>query len=254
MSYSQGRSTCRSTSRWGSRQQSRTEDEDGWETAQQRRKGNKNFSSRPSSFAPPPPPSSSSRFSRGVASLHDTDSPTDPSGRWSTTSPSASNWRDFESERKPYVKKIGRDLTKEEEEEVAHLPPCPFETQFPTLTCLDVNCWNEDKYRHRRQRPKECWYGEKCRSYRCLRLHPVDAWKKNLREIKKQKEALYRGKEAAREEEWNEDNCNQEEGQTQTQTQTKQSEADSSMMTVDEPETETEAETAATDAGDDSWK
>lgn len=116
---------------------------------------------------------------------------------------STPNWRGTaDSDMKPYIKRIGWDMSEEQQAKVAHLPPCPFETQFPTLTCLDVNCWNEEKYRHRRQRPQECWYGESCRSYRCLRLHPVEAWKRNLREIKKQKEALYRGKEAEQEEQW----------------------------------------------------
>ena len=102
------------------------------------------------------------------------------------------------------IRFIGPKLTRQQKEKLKDLPPCPFESdpKTDTLSCLDLACWDSNKYRHRRARPQTCWYGKTCRSFLCFRLHPVSEWKKNLIEVKRKAEIRYRTKQEESQEAW----------------------------------------------------
>lgn len=119
--------------------------------------------------------------------------------------PEHDNWRAKEldpSGKSSRRKLIGNALTPEQKEAQKEKPPCRFESQYETLTCLDLDCWNSKQFQHRRQRPQDCRWGGDCRSYRCLRLHPLVAWKQTIEEVKRQAQLRYRDKDQEMQDEW----------------------------------------------------
>ena len=152
-------------------------------------------------------------------------------GRGRYTSPPP-KWRDPPGSRPRGPRQIGQELTLEEKEKMKELAPCPFEHAYETLTCLDIDCWNSGQYKHRRKRPEECRYGGNCRSYRCLRLHNIVAWKETTKELKVQS-GRYRDKEQEQEEEWNGGNAPPSTSQNVTESDSK--------ITASVPESVTES-------------
>jgi hypothetical protein len=72
-----------------------------------------------------------------------------------------------------YVSQLRTKKTPDERLQDRDLPLCDFETEFPRRCCLDLECWNSGKSRHREVRPQECRHGDKCKVKTCIRLHPI---------------------------------------------------------------------------------
>lgn len=79
---------------------------------------------------------------------------------------------------------------------IDHYPDkiCPYESKHwkKDKRCRDLKCWDSQKFIHFRERPKTCWYQEKCHTFFCMYLHP---WEQRLQQQnlkKKQTEAKKR--------------------------------------------------------------